>query len=354
MRALEPAIWFPTIRAGTGADVYVERLCAGLNARGIRAEISWLPHRAEYLPWSVPALSTPDWATVAHVNTWLHRRFIPTQLPLVTTTHLCVHDPVFSPYKSMAQSMYHRYWIKRVEDHGLQHAQQIVSVSQYTAEQTRQAFGVRDIRLIHNGIPLPEDIEALPARTLHTPFRLLYVGNWSLRKGVDLLAPIMENLGVGYELLYTADAHGAHRKANLPANCRCLGRLDQAQVRGAYRDSDALIFPSRLEGLPLTVIEAMAQGLPVVCANSSSIPEIIENGISGAIVAVDDIGAYSDAIRVLATRPDVATQRSVAGALRVKSHFSEERMIREYLDMYRQTLYQWSRAKLTSESSATS
>lgn len=48
------AVWFPAVRSYSGADVFTERLCAGLNARGIRAEISWLPLRAEYAPWSVP------------------------------------------------------------------------------------------------------------------------------------------------------------------------------------------------------------------------------------------------------------------------------------------------------------
>ena len=66
----EPAIWFPTVRTGTGTDVFTERLVEGLNQRGIRAEISWLPLRAEYAPWTVAVPKPPEWATVAHVNTW--------------------------------------------------------------------------------------------------------------------------------------------------------------------------------------------------------------------------------------------------------------------------------------------
>ena len=46
----EPAVWFPAVRAGTGTDVFTERLVEGLNKRGIRAEITWLPLRAEYAP----------------------------------------------------------------------------------------------------------------------------------------------------------------------------------------------------------------------------------------------------------------------------------------------------------------
>src|SRR5690606_12752098 len=40
-----PAVWFPTVRAGTGSDVFTERLVQGLAERGVRAEITWLPLR---------------------------------------------------------------------------------------------------------------------------------------------------------------------------------------------------------------------------------------------------------------------------------------------------------------------
>src|SRR5690606_37416690 len=65
-----PAVWFPTIQAGTGTDVFTQRLCDGLNARGVRAQITWLPHRAEYVHWTVPAPPPPAWANVVHANSW--------------------------------------------------------------------------------------------------------------------------------------------------------------------------------------------------------------------------------------------------------------------------------------------
>ena len=69
MSSTAPAIWFPTVRTGTGTDVFTQRLVADLSKRGVRAEITWLPLRAEYAPWTVPIPQPPAWATVAHVNT---------------------------------------------------------------------------------------------------------------------------------------------------------------------------------------------------------------------------------------------------------------------------------------------
>ncbi len=55
----KPAIWFPTVRTGTGTDVFTERLVKGLNEQGIKAEITWLPLRAEYAPWTKPSSGPP-------------------------------------------------------------------------------------------------------------------------------------------------------------------------------------------------------------------------------------------------------------------------------------------------------
>src|SRR5690606_24967550 len=89
-----PAVWLPAVRVGTGTDVFTQRLCRGLRARNVRAEITWLPRHTEYLPWAVRLPEPPAWANIVHVNTWLHRRFIPKHLSVVATMHHSVHDPV--------------------------------------------------------------------------------------------------------------------------------------------------------------------------------------------------------------------------------------------------------------------
>ncbi len=85
MSGVKPAVWFPAVRAGTGSDKFTLQLCEALNARGIRAGITWLPHRAEYLPWTVRVPPVPGWANIVHVNTWLHPRFLPRGIPVVAT-----------------------------------------------------------------------------------------------------------------------------------------------------------------------------------------------------------------------------------------------------------------------------
>src|SRR5262245_25262936 len=107
----EAAVWFPTVRTGTGTDVFTVRMASALRQRGVRTEIAWLPLRAEYAPWTVAVPQPPAWATVAHVNTWLHTRFLPPHLPVVATIHHAVHHPDARAYKGPTRAAYHRWWI---------------------------------------------------------------------------------------------------------------------------------------------------------------------------------------------------------------------------------------------------
>src|SRR5690554_75231 len=148
----KPAIWFPTVRTGTGTDVFTERLVKGLNEQGIKAEITWLPLRAEYAPWTVKAPKPPSWATVAHVSTWLHSRFLPKKLPIVATLHHAIHDPALRPYKGWIRAAYHRYWIAPNERRVLSRADHVTAVSLFVAAMAKQALCDVPIQVIYNGV----------------------------------------------------------------------------------------------------------------------------------------------------------------------------------------------------------
>jgi glycosyltransferase involved in cell wall biosynthesis len=334
----EPATWFPAVRAGTGTDTFTESLVDGLQRRGLRAEISWLPHRAEYLPWTVPIPKPPAWANIVHVNTWLHSRFIPCELPVVATMHHCVHDSVFSLYKSTGQSIYHRYWVRRLERRVLHTAQKVVAVSHYTAERTGEAFDTRDIIVIHNGIDL-NTFQPLQRDRPSRPFRLLFVGKRSVRKGVDLLDPIMRRLGSDHELVYTASQNPNKRTENMPNGSRSLGTVPNIHgMVNIYQNADALLFPTRLEGFGLAALEAQACGLPVIATECSSLPEVVEQGVTGILCPQDDVAAFADAAQRLSADPDLWHRMAKAARARAEARFNIETMVDRYLAVYRSLL----------------
>lgn len=99
---------------------------------------------------------------------------------------------------------------------------------------------------------------------------------------------------------------------------------------------DLLVLPSRKEGLPFTLLEAGLAGLPVIATNTGGIPEICRaDQDAGLLVSVGDAEALARAIESLLRDP--LAREKIGGKLRdrVREHFSEERMIRETVALYR-------------------
>ena len=334
MRPVQPAVWFPAIRARSGSDVFTQRLVAGLRDRGLRAEVTWLPHRAEYAPWTVPAPVPPRWANIVHANSWTPLRFLPANLPLVVSLHHCVHDAALAPYKGIARDLYHRFWVLPMEKDLMGRASRRVAVSRYTAEQAGAVFRGLEFEIILNGLDTAI-FRPATARRAHGPFRLLFVGNWSTRKGADLLAPIMHELGQGFELIYAQGLHRRSIASRLPENMRPVARPcgNTGMVR-LYQESDALLFPTRLEGFGLAALEAQACGLPVIATRGSALPEVVVDGETGLLCPQDDVHAFAAAARKLAEDPALWQSMGRAGRVRAKRYFGIETMVDRYLDVY--------------------
>jgi glycosyltransferase involved in cell wall biosynthesis len=162
---------------------------------------------------------------------------------------------------------------------------------------------------------------------------LLFVGTISKRKGADLLAPIMKSLGPGYQLRITGEQDDAADLVGIPG-VTLVGSLDRTRLRIAYRESDLLLFPSRLEGLPLVVLEAMACGTPVVASKASSIGEIVSDGVTGRLCPVDDVESFVAAIRELRENPERLAEMAVAARRTVETGFSIDRMTDDYLSLF--------------------
>ena len=327
----QPAVWFPAIRTNTGTDVFTRRLVKGLNEQGIKAGVTWLPLRAEYAPWTVRVPKPPEWANVVHVNTWLHPRFIPKNLPAIATIHHAVHHPDTLGYKGWLRAAYHKHWIAPMERRVMRRANKVVAVSQFVADTAKKTLVDVPIQVIYNGIDTNVFTPGTRVRKPNEPFRLLYVGSWMARKGVDLLAPIMSELGDEYELHYTGGPTSEKDKATMLPNMRDIGRLNgDAEVAKAMQNADALMFPSRSEGFGLVAAEAMACGLPVFTSAGSSVIEVIGHEETGYLCKSDNIADFTQAIRHLASNDSLRRKMSSTGRLSAKSRFSENIMLNAY------------------------
>lgn len=326
-------IWFPTVRAHTGVDRFTMNLVRELRKRGVKADITWLPHYVEYAPFLKSKISVPKWANVIHSNSWTSARFLPSSLPSIVTIHSCVHDDALLSYKSVAQRFYHDAWIRRIERRALHQASIVTAVSDYTAKKASQVFGVDDIVVIPNWVD--EDVFCFQKQkeSASGAFKILYAGNPSVRKGFDLLPEIMAELGEQFELLYTSNSEKAG--LTLPSNMRAVRRVKTSKEMALYyRDADVLLLPTRLEGMPLVVLEAMASGLPVVASNCSSLPEVIIPNETGLLCDVDDVGCFVSAIRKLRDDNALAQDISLRARERLDEQYSREMIVERYIELY--------------------
>ncbi len=102
--------------------------------------------------------------------------------------------------------------------------------------------------------------------------------------------------------------------------------------------SDVFVMASRWEGLGLVFLEAMATSRPVLSTTVSAIPEVVDEGVTGRLVAPDDAPAMAAAMVELAASPELRRQLGEAGHARVVEHFGLDVMVDETISVYENVL----------------
>lgn len=122
---------------------------------------------------------------------------------------------------------------------------------------------------------------------------------------------------------------------DLRENVTFAGGLDRDSIRDALRDGDIFVMPSRSEGLPIALLEAMACGLPCVASAVGGIPDLLQD--CGMVVPPDRPEALADALLDLASRP--SRMRALGRAARETAlGFSQRRAVAAYETVYRAAL----------------
>lgn len=230
---------------------------------------------------------------------------------------------------------------------GIQH---IVSI----AESTKQAmvrfdnFPPRKIKVIHNGVQLtaPQAQANLSAkrRSFGLEEHDLIVGTAARLEDIKNLPMMLRALKrvlknkANVQLLIAG--HGPKEQAlktlaeelGIVKNVVFLGlRFDLAEI---YPIFDVFLLSSLTEGISITLLEAMAQGLPVVATDVGGNNEVVDNGQTGFLVKSDDDAEMAEKILFLLNSPAYATQMGVKGKARVTGNFSFQNMLNKYNDLY--------------------
>lgn len=196
--------------------------------------------------------------------------------------------------------------------------------------------------VIHNGIALSElrDINS-PICDSSTDFRLLFPGGPKPSKGGDLLIPAICKC-VKYDSrihLYIAlDVPPDHElrkmvsKLGLESKVSFVGVLSRAKFRQLMASVDVLVMPSRFEGFPVTILEAMALGKPIIATRVGGIPEVLVHMRNGVLVESDS-ESIAAAIDYLRNNRDVLRRIGITNSRDIEK-LDWHSVARQYLSVY--------------------
>ncbi len=207
----------------------------------------------------------------------------------------------------------------------------------------------RRIHVIHNG--LDPQLYLTPARLdlrkelgLHPGALLLgFVGQLDERKGLTWLLPAFRatqqqhpdaHLVLVGEGPMRSEIENFARTHNLQNNIHLLGfRRDIHEI---MKNLTLLTLPSLWEGFGIVLLEAMAAARPVVTTLVSSMPEIVQDRITGRVVAVKDSEALAGAFNEILSDASLADQWGQNGRQRVLEHFTIDHMVDQYEALFQQ------------------
>ena len=217
----------------------------------------------------------------------------------------------------------------------------VVGVSEHAARQIEQLVGLPPggVRVAPNGVPEP----AHPLSAPVPPGRLVVgaVGRLDRQKGFDVLLRAVTDLPAVHVVLV---GDGPERTAleRLAAELRLTERVSMLgwsdDASGYLRSFDVLAVPSRYEGLPLVLLEAMLAGVPVVATDVGGIPDAVEHERSALLVPPDDVAALAAALGRLTAEETLRRRLAAAAQQEGRRRFSLSGMVHSYEALYAELL----------------
>jgi len=183
------------------------------------------------------------------------------------------------------------------------------------------------IHLVHCGV----EPERLPTVTHRGPgSRLIFVGRVVEQKGlVDLFEAMTGLIPEHPDLALTVVGDGPDRRAlerraqdiGLGSRVDFLGSKSQAEVAELLAGADVFVLPSYAEGVPVVAMEALGCGIPVVASFVGGMAELVEDGVTGFLVAPGDAEQLADRIDRLVADPELRNRLGAAGRAKVAAEF---------------------------------
>ena len=256
-------------------------------------------------------------------------------IPVVVTAHGWTFTPGFPPLQAAVY--------RQVERLVGPLARKIIAVSEFDRRLALEARIVAEDRIItvHNGIPdVPAKWWATPSKT---PPRLIMIARLGAQKDhATLLRALAGLLDSPWELDLVGEGPLMGEVKSL---AEALGLADRVHFLGQRMDVDQLIAGAQVgllatnwEGFPLSILELMRAGLPVVASSVGGIGEAVRDGDTGYLVPRGDVEALRDRIARLLADPALRVRMGASGRARYEQEFTLERSVNNTIAVYQDVL----------------
>lgn len=221
-------------------------------------------------------------------------------------------------------------WLQRRVAHEFEACHEVLVLSQEWADFVLGIAPRARVHVLPNYVRMPEPAASM-STTATGEVVGLFLGVVGQRKGVfDLLPALAEALHVAPSLRLrvggngeVAEALARARELGLDGQVEFLGWVSGEVKARALTAAQFYVLPSHNEGLPMSLLEAMAHGLPVIATRVGGIPSLVSDGTDGLLVSAGDVPSLTSALVRMATDADWRRAAGEAARARVQRDFSD-------------------------------
>lgn len=199
------------------------------------------------------------------------------------------------------------------------------------------------VRVVHCGIDLSKFPFRVRTLTRNQKIRILTVARLEHVKGIDLLLQtcrLLLDRNVDFEWQIVGDgSRGSelkklHNRLELGSTVKFVGAEPHARVIERYTTADLFVLTSRREGIPVSVMEAMATGLPVIVPNVTGLPELVDHDCDGVLVPPGDPHAIASAVIKLISDPCKYEELSKSSRLKISKQFNIQETTKQLVHLW--------------------
>lgn len=195
--------------------------------------------------------------------------------------------------------------------------------------------------VLPNAVEIPPVVPEYPA--LDGPLRILFVGRFAFNKGIDVLIHVAKRLareGYGDRFRFVLAGDGPERarmeREGLPPNMELAGKVDDARLNVLYAECHALVLPTRFEGMPTVVLEAMARARPVLVSDVGASAELVSD-LNGYLLPPGHADALYNALLRFAGRSREERRALGSAGLRlVEERFTWQAVTADFVKLFRE------------------